>query len=624
MPGAKPIAETLAKKQKEISIAEFFERNKQILGFDSLTRALITCVKEAVDNALDACEESGILPDIFVKIETMDGDEYKITVEDNGPGIVKSQIPHVFARLLYGSRFHTLKQSRGQQGIGISAAVLYSQLTTGKTTIITSKIGEGFPAHRVELLIDTKKNLPRIVKEEMDHWERRSGTRIEIFVKGKYVKNRKQSVYEYLRSTAIVNPHARIIFIEPDGTETVFERVVEELPEQPREIKPHPYGIELGTLLKMLKETKAKKITSFLSGDFSSISPQKAKEIVRIAEMNGNLNPKEIGLDEAKKLLAASKKVKLVSPPTDCLSPIGETLIKRGLRKETLQLSPEFISTDTRQANVFSGTPFMVESGIVYGGSLPKDGRVELLRFANRVPLLYQEGGCAITEAVKSMDWRRYGLEQKGGKGMPCGPAIILVHVASVNIPFTSESKEAVAHIDEIEKEIRLSLQQCARKMRLHLSKKKKKEKMKSKFLLISQILPEIAKKSAEIVGKPVPPIDGVISQIMNIVWVDDQVVSKNGVAESTITIINYKRSPQRFTLYAEIPDRNIISHIVPEPAEIRDRVIKWNVSLKPTEKMVCSFRVYTDGKDFDENNLYASGIDPVNIVGVEKWEGEE
>ncbi|KAA0000144.1 MAG: DNA topoisomerase VI subunit B, partial [Thermoplasmata archaeon] len=322
-----PIAEELAKKQKEISIAEFFERNKQILGFDNLTRALITCVKEAVDNALDACEEAGILPDILVKIEEH-GNEYKLTVEDNGPGIVKSQIPHVFARLLYGSRFHSLRQSRGQQGIGISAAVLYAQLTTGKPAVITSKIGEGFPAHRMEVLIDTKRNFPRIISDEMLHWEKRSGTRIELFVKGKYVKNRKQSVYEYLRSTAIVNPHASITFIEPDGNKIVFERATDVLPTQPKEIKPHPHGTELGMLLRMLKETKARKITSFLATEFSSVSSAKAKEIVKKAGISEDKQPSKITLEEAKRILEAFTEVKLMAPPTDCLSPIGENLIK--------------------------------------------------------------------------------------------------------------------------------------------------------------------------------------------------------------------------------------------------------------------------------------------------------
>ena len=616
-----PIAEELAKKQKEISIAEFFERNRQILGFDNPHKAMITSVKEAVDNALDACEEAGILPEIVVKIENVRGNEYKLTVEDNGPGIVKSQIPNVFARLLYGSRFHTLKQSRGQQGIGISAVVLYSQMTTGKPTVVVSKIGEGFPAYKYSLMIDTKKNLPKIIDEEMLHWKKKSGTKIEFFIKGKYVKNRKQSVYEYLRNTAIVNPHSRIIFVEPDGTENIFERATETMPPQPREIKPHPYGIELGKLMAMLKETKAKRISTFLSTEFSSISSTKAKEILSLAGVDGKKAPMDIEIDEAKRLIETFKKVKFVSPPTDCLSPIGENLIRRGLRKETSSLSPEFIATDRRPPNVFSGTPFMVETGIVYGGELPKEERVEILRFANKVPLLYQEGACVITEAIKNIDWRRYGLEQKGGKGIPYGPAIILVHVASVNIPFTSESKEAIAHIDEIEKEIRLSLQQCGRKLKAHISKKKKRAKAESKFLLITKLLPDMAKKVAEILEKPVPPIDDVITQIMNIVWIEDNVEKGKEMSNGVVKITNYTTKKQSFYVYAEIPSKDAFLDAEPKPVKVGDKYVKWQVKeLNSSESIELKFTIK---EEIDEINLYVEGINPVYVIGAEKWEGE-
>ncbi|RLF45348.1 MAG: DNA topoisomerase VI subunit B [Thermoplasmata archaeon] len=619
------IAEGLAKKQRKISVAEFFERNKQILGFDTSTRALITSVKEAVDNALDACEEAGILPNILVELKSIDDDEYLIIVEDNGPGIVRKQIPHVFARLLYGSRFHSLKQSRGQQGIGISAAVLYSQLTTGKPTVVTSKIGDGFPAHRCTLLIDTKKNRPEILHDEMTHWEKSSGTRIELAMRGSYVRNRKQSVYGYLRNTAIVNPHAHITFIEPNGNKIVFERVTDKLPPQPREIKPHPYGIELGTFIKMAKESKARKLTSFLSSEFSSVSLQKAKEIIKIAGLDPSISPNKISLEDAKRIVDAFKKVKLMSPPTDCLSPIGEILIKRGLRKEMDALSPEFISTDKRNPSVYSGIPFMVETGIVYGGNLPADERVEILRFANRVPLLYQEGDCVITRGIKNMDWRRYGLQQRGGKGIPFGPAIILVHISSVNIPFTSESKEAIANVEEIEKEVKLSLQQCARKMKGHLSKKDRKVKAKNKFTLISKILPEIAKKSSEMLGKPTPPIDDVITKIMNIIWIDDDVQYENGKIKSTISITNYKNKPQSFELYAALPDERELGEIKPEAQKVEEEYIMWKIEkIKPAEKIELSFQLMGMEKgDFEENILYVRGIDPVNVIGAEKWEGD-
>lgn len=618
------IAEGLAKKQKKISVAEFFERNKQILGFDTSTRALITSVKEAVDNALDACEEADILPDIFVKIQECEDDEYQILIEDNGPGIVKKQIPHVFARLLYGSRFHSYKQSRGQQGIGISAVVLYSQMATGKPTIVISKIGEGYPAHRCTVMIDIKQNQPEIVRDDMVHWEKVSGTRIELSMRGRYVRNTKHSVYEYLHSTAIVNPHAHITFVEPDGTRTVFERATDKLPPQPKEIKPHPYGIELGTFLKMGKATNARKLSSFLTTEFSSVSHDKAKTIIKSAGLNLSDKPDKLSLDDAKKILRAFKEIKLMAPPTDCLSPIGELLIKRGLRKEMEALSPEFISTDKRNTAVFSGIPFLVETGIVYGGDLPSEARVEILRFANRVPLLYQEGDCTITETIKNIDWRRYGLQQRGGKGIPYGPAIILVHISSVNIPFTSESKEAIAHMEEMEKEVDLSLRQCARKMHSHLSKKDKRAQTRRKFVLISKILPEIAAKAAEVVGRPTPSIDDVIIKIMNIVWVDDEVVFENNAVVSKITITNYKNKPQSFQLYAALPEDVEVASISPEPETLNGRYVMWAVAnIKPGEKQGFSFRLAgMEEGDFDENNLYVKGIDPVNVIGVEKWEG--
>lgn len=618
------IAEGLAKKQKEISVAEFFERNKQILGFDTSTRALITSVKEGVDNALDGCEEAGILPDIFVKIDDLGDDEYRLVVEDNGPGIVKKQIPHVFARLLYGSRFHSLKQSRGQQGIGISAAVLYAQLSTGQPAIVISKVGEGYPAHRRQLMIDTKKNRPDIVEDDMVHWDKPSGTRIELCVKGRYIRNTKHSIYEYLRSTAIVNPHARITLVEPEGDQTVFERATEALPAQPKEIKPHPYGIELGTFMKMAKDTEARKLTSFLKKEFSSVSHQKAKKILEAAEVDASLTPQRLTLERAKRMVKAFSQVKLMAPATDCLSPIGELLIKRGLRKELETLSPEFIATDKRSPAVFSGIPFLVETGVVYGGDLPRDERVDLLRFANRVPLLYQEGDCVITQAVKDTNWRRYGLQQKGGSGMPQGPAVILVHVSSVNIPFTSESKEAIANVEEIQKEVKLSLQQCGRRMRSHLSQQKKKEKAKTKFILISKILPKIAQTAAETVGKPTPSIDDIIVKIMDIVWVDDGISYDGGLTTVNIDVTNYKATPQSFALYAAIPDGGMVAGAAPQPVEEAERYVRWDIDrLPPAEKVRLSLQFSELEKgDLDETELYVEGINPVNVIGVEKWEG--
>ncbi|MCK5548681.1 MAG: DNA topoisomerase VI subunit B, partial [Thermoplasmata archaeon] len=417
--GLTSIAEELAQKQKEISISEFFARNKHILGFDSLQKALLTSVKEGVDNALDACEDAGVLPEIYIEISRLSKDEYCVVTEDNGPGIVTRVLPKVFGSLLYGSRFHAIKQSRGQQGIGISGVVMYAQITTGKPTRIRTKVKEEDVAYEVELMIDTKKNKPLIVSKDFVMWNKEHGTRVESFIKGRYVTAR-QSVFEYLKSTAIVNPHATIIFKNPDGRKTIFERVTDEMPKTAVEIKPHPYGIELGTLMKMAKETKSYKLTAFLQSDFSRISYRVAKEICHHAEIDEGAKPKTLKLDQAKGILSAIKKVRIMAPPLDCLSPIQERLIKKGLKNVLSNMKPEFYCPPiTREPKVHGGHPFVVEVGVVYGGELSSEKPVDILRYANRVPLLFQQGGCAITSAVESVDWRRYGLDQRGGHGIP-------------------------------------------------------------------------------------------------------------------------------------------------------------------------------------------------------------
>jgi DNA topoisomerase-6 subunit B len=641
----KVTAHELAKKQKEISVAEFFERNKHILGFGNQTRALITSVKEGVDNSLDACEEAHILPDIYVEIKNHEDSECKLIVEDNGPGVVKKQIPHIFGRLLYGSRFHAIRQSRGQQGIGISAVVLYGQLTTGKHTKIISKVEEDRPAVVNELVIDTNKNRAEVVGRDTVHWDKPRGTHIEVSIVADF-KRGKKYVYEYLQSTSIVNPHAQIIYREPDGTEHIFERTSETLPRKSVEIKPHPYGVELGTLIKMTKHTKARQLNSFLKSEFSSMGDRTTNTAIEKAGLEKTLNPKEMTREQFLALHKAFKKVKIMAPSTDCLSPIGETLIKRSLKHETKEISPEFIITASRPPSVYSGNPFQVEVGLVYGGKLPKEEPIKILRFANRVPLLYQQGGCVISSAISSIDWRRYGLTQPSGKGIPTGPAIFLTHVSSTLIPFTSESKEAIADVDEIENEIKLAFRECARKVQHHIHKKVKRAKTREKFDLITKILPEIAKKSADMIDKPVPSLEQVITKIMDVVWIEDLIEyekvdrapvqttltdeeaeeQKGGyITKSKIMVINYKREQQKFNLYAIIPEDAVVGTVNPKPAKIASNYIKWNLeTIPPANGIDINFELAgLDKDDFDENDLYVENINPTFVIGADKWEGD-
>ncbi len=482
-------AEEMSQRQREISVAEFFTKNRHLLGFDNPRKALLTTIKEGVDNSLDACEEGGILPEVKVVVARSDEeDRFRVTIEDNGPGILKKQIPKIFAKLLYGSKFHRLKMSRGQQGIGISAAGMYGQLTTGKPVSITSKTGKNRPAHHYKLEIDTKKNEPRIIADETVDWPVDRGTKVEIELEAKFQKG-KQSVEEYLEQTAIANPHVSLEFVTPDGEKKEYKQVSKQLPVQTREIKPHPYGVELGILIKMLHDTKARTLQSFLHSEFSRISSNVAKKICEQAKVSERSRPTRIARQEADNLFKAINKTKIMNPPTDCLSPIGEELILAGLKK---QIQADFCTAVTRPPSVYRGNPFQIEAGLAYGGSLPAEGLARVLRYANRVPLLYQKSACAVTRSVISTSWRNYAVQQSAG-ALPSGPLIIMVHMASVWVPFTSESKEAVAHYPEIVKQIRLALQECGRKLAIFIRRRRKAADSERKKAYIQKYIPHVA-----------------------------------------------------------------------------------------------------------------------------------
>ena len=503
------LADELAKQQRSISVAEFFEKNKHLLGFDSPTRGVITTIKEAVDNALDACEEAQVLPDIFISIKKTGTDIFRIVVEDNGPGIVRAQVPYVFGKLLYGSRFHQIRQTRGQQGIGISAAVLYAQLTSGLPTVVISRTGAKEPAHRFEIQIRIETNEPDIISEQPFEWDRTHGTRVQIEFRS--TMSAKKKLLEYLRYTSVVNPHARFR-VELDDESFTFERVSQEVIACPVAIQPHPHGIEFGQLKRMAAASD-QKLADFLVENFSRVGKKTAQEMCEQAGLKITAKVNGLSMEELKSLLAAMQAVAVPAPPTSqCLSPIGEELIRRGLDKE---FQMDFVTARTRPSSVFSGHPFMVEAAIGYGGKLPVEGNAILLRFANRVPLMYQQGACAITECVTNVNWKSYNITQQG---LPVGPVLILVHVASTNVPFTSESKDAIASIPEIEKEIVLVLQDLGRELKNFVSRRDKNKLAEDRARAVCAIIPEIASKVSEIVEKPVvdtSPIEGKLMRKM-------------------------------------------------------------------------------------------------------------
>jgi DNA topoisomerase VI subunit B len=600
-PRRRVTAESMAAKQRDISVSEFFAKNRHLLGFDNPRKALLTAVKEAVDNSLDACEEASIVPEIWVHIEATGTNRFKVGVQDNGPGIVKKQIPLIFGKLLYGSKFHRLRMSRGQQGIGISAAGMYGMLTTGKPVKIVSMISQKKPAHYFEIQIDTKRNQPEIINGKGDgeeipsgekgrqyisdhgiewishypapsdssphHDEVRTGTRVTIELEGRFVRGRG-SVDEYLEQTAIANPHVTIHYIDPEGTETTYSRSTTLLPPEPQEIKPHPYGIELGQLVTMLKDSAAGSMSQFLTASFSRVTPSVAQKICETAKISTRANTKRIGRHEAEALYQAIQETKISAPATDCLSPIGEALILKGLHH---QVPGEFFSAATRPPAVYRGNPFVIEVGLAFGGAsstqkvtldhltellaesdarslkqfllttfdgigatgaekilseakfgtrqalsklnaediarlhaamknvnLSEGQTMQVLRYANRVPLQFQAAACAITQSVTSNNWRAYGLSQSRGQ-LPVGPVTLMVHMASVWVPFTSESKEAIAAYPEIMKELRLGLQAVGRKLSVYLNRRNKVRQEGQRREIFLRYLGEVASAVASI-----------------------------------------------------------------------------------------------------------------------------
>jgi DNA topoisomerase-6 subunit B len=586
-------AESMATKQRDISVSEFFAKNRHLLGFDNPRKALLTTVKEAVDNSLDACEEAGILPEIWVHLESTGNNRYKVGVQDNGPGIVKKQIPLIFGKLLYGSKFHRLRMSRGQQGIGISAAGMYGMLTTGKPVKIVSKTAAKKPAHYYEIQIDTKKNNPEILNgkgegEDIEYGEKgleymtkhgiewashypaaegvepkevKSGTRVTIELEGRHQRGRG-SVDEYLEQTAIANPHVTIHYIDSEGEETTYSRSTEQLPPEPKEIKPHPYGVELGRLVTMLKDTEHGTLSAFLTESFSRVTSAVAKSICDTAKLSSRANPKRIGRHEADALYGAIQETKIGAPATDCICPIGEPLILKGLHHV---VPGEFYCAATRPPAVYRGNPFQIEVGLAFGGVSPvqkvslemltemlgeSDARtlrqflmntfdglgatgadkildeskigtrispgklkkdeiaklhaamrnvnvsegqtMQVLRYANRVPLQFSAAGCAITQSIIANNWRPYGLPQSRGS-LPVGPVTVMVHIASVWVPFTSESKEAIAGYPEIQKELRLGLQAVGRKLGMYLNARNKVKQEGERRSIFLRYLGEVA-----------------------------------------------------------------------------------------------------------------------------------
>jgi len=487
---------------REHSIAEFFKKNRQMLGFSGKIRSLTTIVHEYATNSLDACEEAGILPEISVQLEQLDNGHIRLTVEDNGPGLPKKLVGKALGQMLAGTKFNRYMQQRGQQGIGASGAGMFAQITTGKPVKFKTGTGDG-KAFSADLKIDFKTNKP-LLENEQDAETAYRGLRIQAeFAEVKYDRG-DYSPLEYLKRTALANPHAQILFVEPTGERTLFPRASEVIPEKPREIQPHPLGITTNDLVEFAHASQERKLSSFFVNTFSRFSYGKVDELkAALPEISYEMPPDELRWEDAEKLVNAFRKLRWVSPETDALRPIGPPQIEKALKNI---YNAEFMAVAERKPKVFrGGIPFMVEAALAYGGNAGRrkaDGATEgdILRFANRVPLLFDAGGCAITDAVKGIDWRRYDI-----KDFENEPVAVFVNFVSVHVPYTGAGKQAISDEEEIVEEIRLAVMDAARDMQRYLHGKVREASREAKKKAILKYVAQLAQDLPELAGKGKP-----------------------------------------------------------------------------------------------------------------------
>ncbi len=491
------MADDIFKQFKEHSVAEFFKKNRQMLGFSGKVRSLTIIVHELVTNSLDACEEAGIAPEIFVQVEELDKEKehYRLTVRDNGPGIPKSHLGKALGQMLAGTKFHRYLQQRGQQGIGAAACTMFSYLTTGQTTkAISCHGGKRLTAN---ISIDFKSNKPVVDEVEEVPSEERGLTVISEYKDVRYERS-NYGVYEYLRRTALANPHCLITLVEPPDQRVVFPRSVEKNPPKPFEIKPHPLGITTHDLLEFAKrDRESRKVSSFLQDSFSRVSAGKIEELrTLMPSFDFSKTPNDLSWEDAESLVKGFGSVKWIAPATDSLVPIGKEQIEASFRNI---FNPEVLVVTERAPKVYrGGIPFMVEVGIAYGGGVAEaDKRGEVMRFANRVPLLFDSGGCAITETIKTMDWKRYDV-----KNFEEEPIAVLVNLISVHVPYTSAGKQAISNEEDIMDEIKFALMEASRGVQKYLSGKRKAHEIATKKKVLGRYVQQISNDLSSLSGE--------------------------------------------------------------------------------------------------------------------------
>lgn len=494
-----------------ISPADFFYRNRDLAGFTNPARALYTAVREFVENSLDACETHQYLPNVYVRLLQVEETEggagiYKLKVEDNGPGLPPDRIPEAFGKVLFGSKF-SLRQTRGKFGLGGTMAVLYGQITANKSTTVISSSG-GVKIHKFELQIDILRNKPKVIlHEEFPNPSKWHGLSVETYLEGDHYKAMPR-IISYFKQTAIANPHANISFIDPSGRFYVFKRVTNQPPPPPADILPHPHGMDVESLQRLISATKCKDMLSFMIEHFHRVGNIIARKFLEFAGIPFDTSPKNLGREDLVKLVQAMKSFKkFKNPDSSCLSTLSKEMIVAGIRRE---FDPEFIAVSMRKPSAYSGFPFIVNVALAYGENVPKVSGGLLYRFANRIPLLFDEASDVAWKVMHTMvDWKKYGVSLEED------PIAVFVYLSSVKIPFKTVGKEFIADRPEIESEILNGIRDVGRQLRIYLSKKRLIEQEKKRIDVYSKYLLKIAQFSTELAEKEeVPDIEQILKGV--------------------------------------------------------------------------------------------------------------
>jgi DNA topoisomerase-6 subunit B len=484
---------------QSISPSDFFYRNREIAGFSNPSRATYTAVRELIENSLDACEIRIVPPEIFLRISEVD--DYKNTetkiyilrVEDNGTGVPAEHIPNAFGKVFYGSKYE-LKQARGTFGLGGTMAVLYGQITTHKPVQVSSSTGGDI--HEFTMNIDIQNNRANILKHNVKpnptKWQ---GTSIELQMDGDYSRIMYRLI-EYLKQTAMVVPYADITYIGPKGRLYKFERGTKKLPPLPESVLPHPHGVDVETFMRLISSKRARNMKQFMMNNFQGVGAITAEKFLRMAQIKPSLSPKKLTAEDIVRIVRTTKEFgDFKRPIASCLSPIGGELLETGITKELGLKDDDYIKVVTRKPSTYLGYPFIVETAVATGRTVRKThgSGMTLYRFANRIPLLFDEGsGVVWKSANKNINWKTYSVDSDT-------PLVIAVHVCSTKIPYKSVGKEFMADQPEVEKEITNAIREAARGVRSFIKRRTRIQRERRRLNIFSRFLPQIAEFSARL-----------------------------------------------------------------------------------------------------------------------------